>query len=183
VSSSLTVASFSELFQELMKRKYVRGYRRVLPALLDALDFRAEGWAAPLVEALSGIRRELGQKRKYFEEPVPIQGIVTRRWQWQVFETVNGEQRVAKHFYEICVLDKLNPNKRLTILYVEHGIDQALRTIDVKSWMRICLPTTQHEPTARLPPKCFIEVVNDGMESFSLRLHITWRCQNYANDL
>jgi TnpA family transposase len=98
---------FSQLFQELMKRKYVRGYRRALPALLDSLDFRAEGWAAPLVEALSAIRRELGQKRKHFQESVPIQGIVTRRWQGQVFDTVNGKQRVTKHFYEICVLEKL----------------------------------------------------------------------------
>jgi hypothetical protein len=38
---------------------------------------------------------------------VPIQGIVTRRWRTQVFETVNGARRVAKHFYEICVLEKL----------------------------------------------------------------------------
>ena len=54
------------LRQTIMQRKFVRHYRRMLPALLETLQFRSDNRFQPLIEALAVIRRHLDSHRSVF---------------------------------------------------------------------------------------------------------------------
>jgi hypothetical protein len=95
------------LRQTIMQRKFARHYRRMLPALLETLQFRSDNRFQPLIEGLAVIRSHLGSHRRYFPETVPVEGVVTPAWREKVFEEVEGESRINRQYYELCVLDKL----------------------------------------------------------------------------
>ena len=54
------------LRQTLMQRKFVRHYRRMLPILLEGLQFRSDNRFQPVIEALAVIRRHLDSHRQHF---------------------------------------------------------------------------------------------------------------------
>jgi hypothetical protein len=96
--------------QTLMRNKFVRHYRRMLPMLLENVSFRSENRFQPVIEALEVIRRHVnkkGRKHRYFEEKVPIDAVVAPSWPSKVLEEVDGETKVNRHYYELCVLQKL----------------------------------------------------------------------------
>jgi hypothetical protein len=90
-----------------MERKFARHYRRMLPALLNTIEFRSDNRFQPLIQALAAIQRAFGSHHRHFTEDVPVDGIVTRSWYEKVFEEVKGEKKVNRHYYELCVLEKL----------------------------------------------------------------------------
>ena len=65
------------LRQTIMQRKFARHYRRMLPALLEDLQFRSDNRFQPVIEALAVIQRHVGSHRRHFPETVPIEGVVT----------------------------------------------------------------------------------------------------------
>jgi hypothetical protein len=77
-----------------MEQKFVRRYRRMLPALLETLQFRSDNGFQPLIESLAVIQRYLGSHHHYFLETIPVEGVVTPAWREKVFEEVGGEYRV-----------------------------------------------------------------------------------------
>ena len=93
--------------QEILLRKFVRHYRRMMPQMLDALPFESESRAQPIVEALAAIRQTTTQRGRYFKGPVPLQGVVTREWRDHVLEESQGQSKVHRRYYELCVLHKL----------------------------------------------------------------------------
>jgi hypothetical protein len=93
------------LRQTIMQRKFARHYRRMLPALLETLQFRSDNRFQPLIEGLAVIRSHLGSRRRYFPETVPVEGVVTPAWREKVFEEVEGEStrtRELIHFEKSC---------------------------------------------------------------------------------
>jgi len=107
------------LRQTLMQRKFMRHYRRMLPVLLEHLHFRSENRFQPLIEALAVLRRHLGTHQHYFSEEVPIEGVVTPAWKEKVFADVNGELKVVRRYYELCVLQKLQRALKCKEVWVE----------------------------------------------------------------
>jgi TnpA family transposase len=107
------------LRQTIMQRKFMRHYRRMLPALLESLHFRSDNRFQPLIEALAVIRRHLGDHQQHFREEVPIEGVVTPAWKEKVFEEVSGEIRVSRRYYELCVLEKLQRALKCKEVWVE----------------------------------------------------------------
>ena len=109
------------LRQTMMQRKFARHYRRMLPALLQDLQFRSDNRFRPIIDALALIQRYVGSHRKYFPEAVsiPIEGVVSPKWQEKVFEEVKGERRVNRHYYELCVLEKLQRALKCKEVWVE----------------------------------------------------------------
>jgi hypothetical protein len=108
--------------QTLMRNKFVRHYRRMLPMLLDNVDFRSENRFQPVIEALEVIHRhvnEKGRKHRYFEKEVPIDGVVPPSWAAKVLEEVDGETKVNRHYYELCVLQKLQRALKCKEVWVE----------------------------------------------------------------
>jgi TnpA family transposase len=110
------------LRQNVMKRKFVRHYRRMLPALLNTLEFRSDNRFQPLIQALAAIQRAFGSRHRHFAEDVPVDGIVTRSWHEKVFEEVNGETKVNRHYYELCVLEKLQRALKCKEVWVEGSL-------------------------------------------------------------
>jgi hypothetical protein len=79
----------------------------MLPALLESVRFRSDNRFQPVIEALAAIHRNLTTHQEHFSEQVPIEGVVTPRWKEKVFEQVNGETKINRRYYELCVLEKL----------------------------------------------------------------------------
>jgi TnpA family transposase len=107
------------LRQTLMQRKFMRHYRRLLPALLENFHFRSENRFQPLIEALAAIRRHFNDHQLYFPEDVPVEGVVTRAWKEKVYEAVDGETKVNRRYYELCVLEKLQRALKCKEIWVE----------------------------------------------------------------
>jgi TnpA family transposase len=109
------------LRQTMMQRKFARHYRRMLPALLQDLQFRSDNRFRPIIDALALIQQYVGSHRKYFPEAVsiPIEGVVSPKWQEKVLEQVKGERRVHRHYYELCVLEKLQRALKCKEVWVE----------------------------------------------------------------
>ena len=62
-----------------MRRSYQSHYRRLLPPLLDTLEFRSSNDAhQPIIEAVKLLKRYAGSKARTFrlDEVVPIRGVV-----------------------------------------------------------------------------------------------------------
>ncbi len=97
---------FSTLQQQLMRKKYVYHYQRMLPLVLENLTFRSGNQYQPVIEALSVIKRYLGSDVKYFPEVVPIDGVVSPTWQKSVIENIDGKKKINRKMYELCVLEK-----------------------------------------------------------------------------
>src|SRR6266436_5787062 len=124
VESRNTGSQFRLFRQALMRRKFVRHYRRMLPLVLEILHFRSDNRFQPIVEALSAIQEALTTKSRYFKAPVPIQGVAPRGWTEPVFEEVKGEAKVNRHYYELCVLQQLQRALKCKEIWVEGGPPQ-----------------------------------------------------------
>jgi TnpA family transposase len=107
------------LRQQTMHRKFARHYRRMLPGLLENLRFRSDNRFQPIIEALAMIHKHLGSHHKHFSEDVPIDGIVTPSWREKVLEQVESETKVNRHYYEMCVLEKLGRALKCKEVWVE----------------------------------------------------------------
>jgi Tn3 transposase DDE domain/Domain of unknown function (DUF4158) len=114
-----TGPQFRLIHQNLMRRKFARHYRRMLPMVLENLDFRSDNRFQPVIEAVSAIRQALGMRQRHFKEAVPIQGVVPRSWTEHVFEQVKGETKVNRHYYELCVLQRLQRALKCKEVWVE----------------------------------------------------------------
>jgi Domain of unknown function (DUF4158) len=109
------------LRQAVMQRKFARHYRRMVPALLETLQFRSDNRFQPIIEALTVIRRHQGSHNRHFPEAesIPIEGVVNPAWEERVFEEVGGKRRVNRRYYEICTLQKLQRALKCKEVWVE----------------------------------------------------------------
>jgi TnpA family transposase len=100
-----------------MQRSYRFHYRRMLPELLNNLEFRCTNLQyQPLMQALVLVKSLLDLKKPVFpkEIEIPLKGIVPVSWMSLVVE--NGKvNRVA---YEICVLKALREQLRCREIWV-----------------------------------------------------------------
>ena len=104
-----------------VRASYGSWYRRMMPKLLDALDFRSNnGMHRPLLDALSAIRRAEGDGRQYFPaDEITIEGVIRPKWRDIVIEDApGGGTRVNRINYEICVLQTLRERLRCKEIWV-----------------------------------------------------------------
>lgn len=95
-----------------VRASYGSYYRRMMPRLLAALDFRSNNGAhRPLLDALAAIRRAEGDGRQYFsEDEIAIDGVIRPKWRDIVIEDApGGGKRINRINYEICVLGFPSP--------------------------------------------------------------------------
>jgi len=93
-----------------MRASYGNHYRRMLPQLLDALEFRSNNEAhRPVIEALSILRKCRNSRQQYFKlDELPVKGVIRDKWREIVIEEdKNGLERINRINYEICVLQSL----------------------------------------------------------------------------
>ena len=95
-------------------------YRKMLPPILDALEFRSNNAAhRPVVESLDLLRRYAGSPARTYapDEEVPVGGVVPPAWEDLVLFR-NGSVRVERVGYEVCVLNALRETLRRREVWV-----------------------------------------------------------------
>jgi TnpA family transposase len=105
-----------------IRNSYAGHYRRMGPKLLDALDFRSNNAIhQPVIAGLALVRRYAASHQRYLPiaEVVPIDGVVRPLWREAVVDTdANGQTRVNRLTYEICVLEALRERLRSKEIWV-----------------------------------------------------------------
>ena len=112
--------AFDTRVRVVLRASYSNHYRRGLPKLLAALQFRCNNTAyRPVMDALDLLARYAerpGRIRHYAEaERAPIDGIVPAAWREAV---VDEKGRVARVPYELCVLTALRDALRRREIWV-----------------------------------------------------------------
>jgi TnpA family transposase len=113
-------AAFKTRVRKALRSSYSSYYRRMLPRLLDALEFRSNNAAhRPVIEALDLLGRYAkrpGTVRFYADgDTVPLAGVVPGDWESAV---VDERSRVERIPYELCVLRALRDGIRRREIWV-----------------------------------------------------------------
>jgi TnpA family transposase len=105
-----------------IRSSYAGHYRRMVPKLLDALDFHSNNAThRPVIEALALVRRYAATRQRFIpaHETVPIDGVVRPLWRDAVIDVgAGGKPRVNRITYEICVLEALRERLRSKEVWV-----------------------------------------------------------------
>ena len=117
---------FEREVQESMRSSYGHHYRRMLMPVLDALIFQSNNTVhRPLIEALDVLKANRKSRQQYYNaDDVPLEGIVSTKLHDVVMEKdKDGNNRVNRINYEICVLRALRKRLRTKEIWVE-GADR-----------------------------------------------------------
>jgi TnpA family transposase len=117
-----TGPAFREHLRAVIRNSYRSHYRRMLPRLLNSLEFRCNNEArSPVMRALELFRKYAQTKIHTYPvlEEVPLEGVVRTAWQEAVVEKDDeGNLRVNRIYYEICVLKELREKLRCKEIWV-----------------------------------------------------------------
>lgn len=116
-----TGPAFRRVVHTVMRASYGNHYRRMLPQLLDALDFRSNKQAhRPVIEALSILHKCRDSRQQYFKlDEVPVKGVIRDKWHEIVIdEDKDGLERINRINYEICVLQSLRERLQCKEIWV-----------------------------------------------------------------
>jgi hypothetical protein len=106
----------------ILRASYSGHYRRMLPPLLDALEFRANTAAhRPIIAALALIKAHRDSRKQHFmvDGTVPIDGVIPPHWRELVLEhDASGTLRVNRINYEISALHSLREGLRCKAIWV-----------------------------------------------------------------
>jgi len=107
--------------RKALHRSYQSHYRRMLPELLNNLEFRcANKQRQPVMQALDVIKTYLKRKGAIYpkEITVPLDGIVPTDWRPLVIEDDGELLKINRTAYEICVLKTLRDRLRCREIWV-----------------------------------------------------------------
>jgi len=106
----------------VIRNSYQGHYRRMVPTLLAALEFRSNNERhRPVMDALDLVKRFADTKVHTFpaDENVPLDGVVRGLWREAVMEKdAAGRDRVNRVTYEIAVLEALRERLRCKEVWV-----------------------------------------------------------------
>jgi hypothetical protein len=96
--------------------------RRRLPRILEMLEFRSNHEAhQTIIDALAVLKKYAPSKARYDlpEERVPVGGVVAATWMDAIYdEDKNGQRRINRVVYEICVLQILRERLRCQEIWI-----------------------------------------------------------------
>lgn len=114
--------TYHQVVHTVIRSSYSNHYRRMLPQILDVLEFRSNNTARrPVIDALDLLKayRVSGQQYFSIDDVVPIEGIVKGKWcDIVVEEDKDNKNRVNRINYEICVLQALRERLRSKEIWV-----------------------------------------------------------------
>lgn len=115
--------SYEQQIQLKTRQSYARHYRRMVPPLLQVLTFQSNNELhRPLIRALALIEKYADSQRKYYleTEDIPLQDVVPTAWRDRVMHrSKNGEVRINRINYEVCVFQKLRDQVRCKEIWVD----------------------------------------------------------------
>ena len=114
--------AYRERVQVVMRASFKGHYRRILPALLEVLEFRSNNDRhRPVIRALELIRRYVDSGLHLYpaDEIVPLDGVVETAWREMVVESeADGVPRVNRLNYELCTLQAMRDALRAKEIWV-----------------------------------------------------------------
>jgi hypothetical protein len=116
-----TGPAYRQHVSTVMRASYSHHYRRVIPALLQALEFRSNNQMhQPVIRALDVIKEAAGRAPRFYDpEEVPLEGIVSSGWRELILmPDKKGHLRVDRLKYELCVLQVLRERLRCKEIWV-----------------------------------------------------------------
>jgi len=119
-----TGPAYTQQVYTVMRASYSAHYRRIVPLILAALEFRSNNDAhRPVIDALALLARYAAapSTQPYFTlgEEVPLAGVVRPAWRDLVLEQgKDGRERVNRINYEIAVLHTLREKLRCKEVWV-----------------------------------------------------------------
>jgi hypothetical protein len=117
-----TGPTYRTTLRTVIRNSYQGHYRRMVPKLLAALEFRSNNERhRPVMQALELVKRFADTKLRTFpaEEEVPLDGVVRGLWRDAVVEKdAAGRDRVNRVTYEVAVLEALREQLRCKEIWV-----------------------------------------------------------------
>jgi TnpA family transposase len=117
-----TGPAYRKQVQNVMRNSWRSHYRRLLPRMLDTLEFRSSDEVhKPIIDALELLKKYANSKARAYplEEKVPVDGIVAGPWMDAIYdEDKRGQRRLNRVVYEICVLQILRERLRSKEIWV-----------------------------------------------------------------
>lgn len=139
---------FQARVRTVLRSSYSNHYRRMLPALLAALDFRCNNTAyRPVMVAMELLARyaSIDGKVRFYDRHVlaPLDGVVPKAWREAV---VDEKGRVERIPYEMCVLVALRDAIRRREIYVDEGTTGGVRLTRRRGEQWISVPKLGKQP-------------------------------------
>jgi Domain of unknown function (DUF4158)/Tn3 transposase DDE domain len=117
-----TGTAYKEKVYTVMRSSYGNHYRRMLPFLLDLLEFRSNNEIhKPVIEALELLKKHVGSRERYYDESekVPRNGIIGTSLSELILETKDdGSVKINRINYELAVLQALRDGLRCKEIWV-----------------------------------------------------------------
>jgi TnpA family transposase len=149
------------------KKRYTGSYRKMMRPVLDTLVFRTSNpTRRPLVDGIALVRKYLDKRHVCYPETEDIpEELLTGSWKEMVVEDDLGTPRIIKHYFELCVLQKLEKALKNKEVWVEGSYryrnpDQDLPQGWTEKWANYC---SKH----RIPQRSedFINPIRDELVS------------------
>jgi len=106
-----TGTAYRRRVHHVMRASFASHYRRMIPQLLEVLEFRSNNDIhRPVIEALELLKKYASSKARYYDprEEIPIDGVLKSNAKEILLETDSeGQSRINRINYEICVLKAL----------------------------------------------------------------------------
>ena len=106
-----TGLAYKRRVHNVMRASFAGHYRRMIPQLLEVLEFRSNNdLHRPVIEALELLKKYASSKARYYNssEEIPIDGVLKAGAKEILMETdSDGNERINRINYEICVLTAL----------------------------------------------------------------------------
>jgi hypothetical protein len=114
--------AYRQKVHTVIRSSYSHHYRRVVPKLLETLEFRSNNDVhRPVIEALELLKKYVDSKQRYYspEDEVYIEGVLKSSWREILLEKdSNGNERINRINYEISVLQALRERLRCKEIWV-----------------------------------------------------------------
>lgn len=108
-----------------MKSRYTSHYRKMMKPILDELDFRSNNssWDS-ILESIKIISKYIDTKYIFYpeDEDIPLDIIPYKYKSIALNTTSDGILRVRKHYFELCVLEKLEKALKCKEIYIEGSL-------------------------------------------------------------
>lgn len=115
-------ATYDQKVYTVMRGSYLHHYRRMVPKLLETLDFRSNNEVhRPVILALELLKKYQNSTGRYYsgEDTLYTQGVLKSGWRNLIVETdAAGNERLNRVNYEICVLQALRDKLRSKEIWV-----------------------------------------------------------------
>ncbi|NER28184.1 MAG: Tn3 family transposase [Symploca sp. SIO1C4] len=117
-----TGTAYREKVYTVMRSSYGNHYRRMIPLILNLLEFRSNNELhKPVIEALELLKKYTDSKQRYYDqsEKVPLEGIVPSGWREIIVEESSENQlKINRINYELAVLQSLRDGLRCKEIWV-----------------------------------------------------------------